>query len=114
MRCSLCHQELLRLRVKTDEIREVWAHPSNPFKKCDYSQDGLQVTVEILDVFLMEKFQELVNSFPQQVEPGEVPPPILGKEIQVTNLQKIQTRIASGEIDYLEFLEIKKLLDLNE
>lgn len=110
MRCPGCQIELLKLQVKIDEVvRDVWAHPNNPLKKCDYSQDGLSVTVEVLDQFLMGKFQELVKE-EGTVSPLPVPLEV-AKPQPLCNMDKIKNRLADGLLSVSEFDEVKRRIE---
>ena len=117
MKCSNCNEELSRLQIRTqqDEVKEIYSHPpTNPFKPCPYQTDGLRVTVEVIDQFMCDKFQELVNSMPQGASGQKASPLILPEVARATNLDKIKDRVADGKISVVEFDEIKKRLDLNE
>ena len=115
--CPSCKVELLNLQVTNTQnvIKQIWSHPPpDPFKPCPYQYDGLRVEVEVIDQFMCDKFQELVNSSSEKGFPQETPPPILKPEISRSNLSLIKERIAKGNLSVSEFDEVKKRLDLSE
>lgn len=110
--CPGCGEELIRLVIPLEEgkRKEVWSHPFNPFKKCDYQQDGLKVTIEVIDELLMSKFQELIqkegiNSPLKE----EVAVPL--KEMPLKRLElSLKQRLAGGSIGREEYKAIELLL----
>ena len=120
--CPGCKISLIRLAVQTRHgVQERWIHPANPLIKCDYSQDGIQVTTELVDEFLNDKFQELVKESEEEV--GNEPVIVLesaeskSEEELITDLPDLvllRQRLAAGEINIREYDAIEKRLKDNE
>jgi len=59
MNCPECQEPLLKLPVLLEEKKqEIYIHPESPFKKCIYENDGTKITVEVVDEYMVKKFQE--------------------------------------------------------
>ena len=67
MKCPKCKVELVYLAAIINDNKEmIYLHPPHPFEKCEYEQDGVEVTVEVVDPFLCQKFNEMVKATIEQ------------------------------------------------
>ena len=89
-------------------------HPP-PLKDCSFKNDGLKITTEIADEFMLEKFQQVVQ---QQGIKDETPfkRENLGKNssenvVFRTNEEIIKRRLSKGRINIYEYDEIKKRIN---
>ena len=113
MKCYECHTELIRWKIQQENgFKEVWIHPP-PLKDCAFKNDGLKITTEIVDEFMLEKFQQLME---QQGIKEESPfksenSPLKGENVVFkTNEEIIKRRLSKGRISVYEFKEIKDLI----
>ena len=61
-KCPQCQEELLRLPVLIDGIKkDRFIHPEDIYQKCELRHDGIKIHLEIIDEYLFEKFQEIIN-----------------------------------------------------
>jgi hypothetical protein len=109
VKCPDCKEELLKLPCKMADgkIKELFIHPINSFKKCQYSTDGIKMEVSIYDDFLCSKFQELVEHEGIKEEPLKVSEQREDK----TNDSLIKKRLAEGSVTATEYKEIRQLLN---
>lgn len=110
IKCPNCKIELYRALISLDgEKKEIWTHPPNDLKKCDYQQDGVKVETEVIDPFLMNKFQELIESegLPSAPLNSEI---IVSETVKSDNFQLIKDRLAKGDLMIHEYLKICELL----
>ena len=111
IQCPKCKIDLLRIPAVIDGVRkDIWSHPDNPLIKCDYAQDGIKMTTEVIDIFLMTKFQELVEQDGVVVEPSELVMNVPeSKGLEHSDKQCIlQQRLLHGDISIREYDEIIK------
>jgi hypothetical protein len=114
MICPDCHQELSKVLFKGENgIREIYCHtlPTT----CQYQQDGVKLTIEIIDEFLIETFQKYLkdNSGLQQqqnhLEQAKIETKVI---LSKTNLEKIKDRLCNAELSLSEYDEIlKRIID---
>jgi len=114
MLCPKCKTILIRLPMKLEDgqLREIWLHPKDPMKKCDY-EDGCKVNIEVVDNFMMEKFQELIKA--EGIESSEITD-ISPNETVLTipsesNEIVLKRRMCAGDINYYEYDQVKQRLE---
>ena len=64
MKCSNCKVDLDSMTIKVDgKYKRILMHPDLPASKdCPFLNHGLKVSIEIIDDFLNDKFQEEMNN----------------------------------------------------
>ena len=100
----------MKLPAQVGEAKkEIYFHPETLIKKCDYSADGVRVTVEVVDEFLSSKFQELV------AEQGESLKVENFKDIGVPENAKmifrLKEQLVEGDISISEYKEKKLIVE---
>lgn len=114
--CNKCKQELVRLPCKLADgtIKDMYLHPKNPAKKCEYEEDGTKISIEIIDQFLLTKFQELVEESVEEIPPkkGLEAAKEETKAIKAeSNEDKIKRRLSDGDLTIDEYDKILERLN---
>ena len=115
MLCPNCKTKLLRLPAKDLEgnTKDVWIHPET-IKKCDYKNDGIRVTTEIIDHNLSKAFNDLIEAEglkDEIVSKSDLP---LNSENPLkaeSNEEILKERLVDGKISISEYKEILEIVN---
>ena len=117
IKCPECSTELIRWKIQEENsFREVWMHPP-PLKDCAFKNDGLKITTDVADEYLLQKFQDLIE---REGIKDEIA--FKGENLNLnvknssenvvfkSNEEIIKRRLSKGIISVSEFKEIKELI----
>jgi len=107
-KCPNCKEEVIKIPVMIEGKKQLrWVHHPSNIKKCEFT-DGISVKIEIVDQFISDKFQELIET--EGIDDEKVVAESHAPERSKSNLDYIKERVSKGEISVADFKEIKELL----